>query len=236
MVSTLHMTRIYPRSFTTGIPEYLKPADAPPSAVESAEAERIRGRFLFKGEKQPWMVDMIRAMRLARGLKRYVEIGTYDKGCLAYASTLLHPEALLVDVDIEARQDKTREIKAFLQPGQRLATVVGDSAEAATVEKIREALGGELADLIFIDGNHMAAYVWADFAHAQELLAPQGLILFHDIYWRGADNVPGASEAMAWIDRVTPVHAISGADPIHRYFPDLIHSDPVWGGVGIVRP
>ena len=230
------MVRTYPRSFTTGLPDFLQPAAAPATAAESAEADRIRGRFLFRGEKNPWMVDVIRAMRLARGRRRYVEVGTYDKGCLAYVSTLLAPDALLVDVDIDARPDKTRDLKAFIKPAQRLATVIGDSSEPETVTRIQAALGGEKADLIFIDGNHAASYVWADYCHALELVAPGGLSSFTDIFWRGANKTPGSSEAMMWIDRATPVHAISSNDSIHRYFPDLIQAEDVWGGVGIVRP
>ncbi len=229
------MTRRYPQAFTTGLPEFLKAAQPPPSAAELSEAERIRGQFLFKGEKQPWMVDVIRAMRLIRGKKRYVEVGTYDKGCLAYVSSLLSPEATLVDVDIEARPAQTQALQRRLKPGQRLETLVGDSTEPSTVERIRVALGGEKADCIFIDGNHMAAYVWSDYGNAWELVAPGGLILFHDIYWLGDGKMPGASEAMAWIDRVTPVYAVSAEDPVHRYFPDFIRAEPLWGGVGIIQ-
>src|SRR5439155_22922822 len=122
------------------------PAGAPPSAAELETATRIRGQFLFDGDQQPYMIDIVRAMRLIGDKRRYVEIGTYDKGCLAYVSTLLAPDALLVDVDVDARAEVTAKLRGFIRPTQQLVTIVGDSTSREALARAREAGGPAGAD------------------------------------------------------------------------------------------
>ena len=73
------MTRIYPEEFLRGVPERLRPAEPPPSAEEFEAALRVRKQFLLDGQPEPYMDDVIRAFRLLRGCRSYVEVGTYDK-------------------------------------------------------------------------------------------------------------------------------------------------------------
>jgi predicted O-methyltransferase YrrM len=228
--------RVYPTSYTGGVPDALCPAADPATEEELAIADGIRSRFLFPGDAKPYMVDIVRAMRLLRGKRRYVEVGTYDRGCLAYVSTLLARGALLVDVDIEPRPEHTEKLQRFLQAEQRLVTVVGDSSSQAVLHEVRAALGDEGADAVFIDGNHSAESAWADYANFLNVLAPGGLMFFHDVYWRGTEESFGVSAAMEWIDRVHPVYVVFIDHPLHRFFPSLRKGDEVWGGVGIIKP
>lgn len=228
------MKRVYPKAYTTDLPPQLDVVGPLPTPKELEAANAVRGPFLFPNERLPYMNDVVRAMRLVRGRRRYVEVGTYDKGCLAYVSGLLSTDALLVDVDIEAREDHTRRLRSALRPGQKLETVVGDSGTDETLDRVKSALKGEPADAIFIDGNHSAAYVWSDYARFSELLAPGGVLLFHDIYWQGEGKTLGSAEAMGWIDRQDPVYVSYAEDPVHRFFPCFWSEPAVWGGVGII--
>jgi predicted O-methyltransferase YrrM len=228
--------RPYPKAYTENVPAWLGPVSPLPSEAELTHAEKVRTHFRLEGRPMPYMTDMIRAMRLVKGKKRYIEVGTYDKGCLAYVSTLLHPEALLIDVDIEGHPERTARLKSFMQPGQTLATVTGSSSLPEVVNGAREALGGEPADVIFIDGDHSAPGAWADYANFVDLLIPGGVMLFHDIFWRGTESQFGVSQVMEWIDRVTPVHVVLMDHPIHRFFPHFDRSEELWGAVGIIRP
>jgi predicted O-methyltransferase YrrM len=218
------------------VPAWMEPTFSACSSEELNHANEIRRKFLLPRDPEPFMVDIVRAMRLLKGRRRYVEVGTYDKGCLAYLSGLLAPDSTLVDVDIDARPAQSKLLREYLPASQSLKTLVVDSTDTATVAAIIEALGGEKADAIFIDGNHAAAYVWSDYALALEILAPGGIILFHDIFWEGNDETIGAAKAMEWIDRATPVYAIHGNDPVTRFFPDLIGAGDLWGCVGVIRP
>lgn len=58
--------------------------------------------------------------------------------------------------------------------------IVGDSNDPATVEKLRQRLGGRLIDLLFIDGDHSYASVKKDY----DLYSPfvQDMVAFHDIF------------------------------------------------------
>jgi predicted O-methyltransferase YrrM len=227
--------RTYPASYTSAVPAFLEPARALPTEAELQAADGIRRQFLFDRDPQPYMVDMVRAMRLLRGKRRYVEVGTYDKGCLAYVSTLLAPDAVLVDVDIDARPEHTAKLKAFVQPRQKLVTLLGDSTTPRVLAQVSEAVGREGADCVFVDGNHSAPFAWADYGNFLEILAPGGLMFFHDLYWQGADDCYGVSHAMEWIDRGHPVHVVFADHPVHRFFPWFVKNEAVWGGVGILR-
>jgi predicted O-methyltransferase YrrM len=174
-------------------------------------------------------------MRLLTGRRRYIEVGTYDKGCLAYVAGLLAPDAVLIDVDIESRPEQTQKLTETIRPTQRLATIVGDSVAPATLEQVAGALDGQKADAIFIDGNHAAAYAWADYSNFLAFLEPGGILLFHDVFWLGNKDAPGVSQAMEWIDRVHPVHAVYCDDPVHRYFPMFDWTREYWGVVGILQ-
>ena len=38
-------------------------------------------------------------------------------------------------------------------------------------------------DVVFIDGDHSEDGVWSDYNAVKNRLSPQGIILFHDIWW-----------------------------------------------------
>ena len=226
--------RHYPKAYLD-VPAYLDAAKALPAAEEMAVVEETRRPFVSEGEPPPYMIDVVRAFRLVRGCERYVEIGTFDKGCLAYVSSLLSPTGTIVDVDVKSNPPATERLQSRLQPRQRLTTVVGDSASPAVLDQVREALPGGLADCVFIDGNHAAPYCWADFSNYSTLVAPRGFVFLHDIYWSGAPECLGVSQAAEWIDRVHPVHVVFADHPVHRFFPWMVKGEAIWGGVGIVR-
>jgi predicted O-methyltransferase YrrM len=229
------MMRTYPRSHTANLPAFLASAKDLPSSKEREDCALIRRQFLFPNDPEPYMVDLIRAMRLIRGTQRYIEVGTYDKGCLAYISTLLPPGALLIDVDVEARPEHAGKLSNFVGRDKKLATVIGDSTDLSTLIKVKAALGDQLADAVFIDGNHVATFAWADFGNFLDLVKPGGLLFFHDVYWEGTADSYGVSKAMEWIDRVLPVHVVLGEHPVHRFFPMMEKNVTAWGGVGIIR-
>src|SRR5262249_52567954 len=137
--------RHYPAAYLD-VPEYLEPVKPLPSNAEVACADEIRLPFVSEGQPAPYMVDVLRALRLLRGKERYVEVGTFDKGCLAYVASLLSPRATIVDVDLEPNPAATERLLGRLQMGQRLVTVVGDSTSPAVVEKVKAALPGGMAD------------------------------------------------------------------------------------------
>lgn len=226
--------RAYPAEFLD-IPACYDPAQQPPDAEELDKALATRKRFLFPKDHLPYMVDMVRVLRLLKNASVYIEIGTYDKGNLAYASELLAANAHIIDVEINDHPDRRELLKKHIKTSQRLTSIIGDSTAQATVEKVQQALGGQLADGIFIDGNHIAEVVIADYAYYSPIVKPGGFIFFHDVYWNGDDKYYGVARAMAEIDRLAPVYVVLMQHPVHRFLPWLSKGDTIWGGVGMIQ-
>jgi len=227
--------RYYPPEFTENVPAWLNITRNVPTSAEMEQAQNIRRAFLFPDDPFPYMVDVVRAFRLLKDEQIYIEVGTYDKGNLAYTSTLLAPDAHIIDVDIVAYPKATLHLQQVLQPSQRLTTIVGNSISPETVTKVRTALGGELADAVFIDADHTADALMADYSLYVPLVKPGGYVFFHDVYWNGNEQYYGSAQAIEQIDRFSPVYVIFGDHPVHRFLPWLTKHEVKWGGVGIIR-
>lgn len=79
-----------------------------------------------------------------------------------------------------------------------------DSHTAQAREWVTGKLGGELLDVLFIDGDHSYEGCMADWADYGPLVRPGGLVIFHDIFF---PPEPGAGQVWAEISpgRVTQV-------------------------------
>ena len=229
------MRRI-PDEFLLDIPDWLAPAAPPATDEELHFADEIRRSYLFDNHPSPFMRDAVRAFRLAAGASTYLEIGTFDKGNLAYVSTLLADDAVIIDVDIDEQRTRSARLERSLTPDQKLETIVGDSMADETVDRVQHALEGRPLDALFIDGNHIAGPVLSDFALYGRFVRPGGVILFHDaLMMQGGQGQPGVAQALLAIDRVRPVYLIQGAEtPIHRYVP-YFGGDTHWGVFGVLR-
>lgn len=73
----------------------------------------------------------------------------------------------------------------------------GDSHERATLQRLKDQLGGRPVDLLFIDGDHTMAGALADWRMYAPLVRPGGLVLVHDIECEGEPEVRPAWERMA---------------------------------------
>jgi predicted O-methyltransferase YrrM len=62
------------------------------------------------------------------------------------------------------------------------ATVLdGDSHDRATLQRLRDQIGGRPVDVLFLDGDHSTAGAQADWDMYSPLVRPGGLVLIHDI-------------------------------------------------------
>ena len=87
--------RRYSEEFLTNLPSWLDRAKAPASQEEIDGALEIRRQFLFDSsvDSAPYVTDIVRAFRLVEKASLYIEVGTFDKGNLAYTSRLLADDA-----------------------------------------------------------------------------------------------------------------------------------------------
>lgn len=158
------------------------------------------------------MLDLFHAASPAKVL----EIGSWQGG------TLWHwlEAPVVVAVDDTMRMAGAWESWAD-EAGSELHLLHGSSLDEAIVEQAR-ALGPY--DFVLIDGDHTYAAVKADWENYRTMVAPGGVVLFHDIFPRpdyGVDQV--WSEIKAEIGAQT-VEICETSTP----------DDPRWGGLGVV--
>lgn len=222
-----------PRSFLR-IPAWLSKCAGPATDEEIAYALKCRAPFAIPGYPDPYMPDIVRAFRLVSRARTYIEIGTFDRGNLAYVSQLLADDALLIGVDIQAESDRDARLRSVLKPSQRYVSVVGDSRAPATIDAALAALDGLPLDCVFIDGGHTAHAVMCDYVNFGERVRPEGLVMFHDSLWEGDARFKGTSEALSEIDRFDPIYLVPGAAPCRRFM-RAMWKDEIWGVVGVHR-
>lgn len=208
--------------FVTGFPERL------------AAPRRLRRKFSIA----PIQVrsEIVRFLERVRALapKRVVEVGTASGGSLFLLARVAAPDAILVSVDLPDAPGLPgyaawREplYRAFAAPGQTIHLVRGDSHAEATRDLVRARLGGEPADVVFVDGDHSYAGVVRDCDLYAPLVRPGGIVAFHDIVpdhrtRHGIDTVNDSGE----------VHRFWGEYKATRKATEIV-DDPEQNGFGI---
>lgn len=123
-----------------------------------------------------------------RKVKRMVEIGTANGGTLFLFCKVIERDAFILTMDLpfgipgsSYQKHKVPLYQSFAGPGQELRLFRGDSHQPETAEKIRENLGGQELDFLFIDGDHSYEGVKKDFEMYSQFVRKGGMIGFHDI-------------------------------------------------------
>lgn len=155
----------------------------------SARGSIVRGAVQKVSELGPFL-QQIRDLRP----KVVVEIGTARGGTFWAMAQHAHPNAHLISMDIPAGSPMDQrngvdvytgrdrdKIKTFKQETQKLSLIDLDSQTPQALAVLIQALGGEKIDLLFIDGDHRYEGVKHDFDTYSQLMAPGGMVGFHDI-------------------------------------------------------
>lgn len=205
----------------------------PPASDEEAEAAlEIRRGFFIDNYAEPYILDIVRSFRLLRGMRTYIEIGTFDRGNLAYVSSILADDAIIIGLDIQAEEARDARLKSVLKRGQKYVSVVGDSRDEDVVRRVKAALDGRPVDAVFIDGNHTAHAVMCDYVNFGELVRKGGAVLFHDSLWEGTSQWKGTADALAEIDKLEPIYLVPGQLPCRRFM-RVLWRDAIWGVVAV---
>jgi len=157
----------------------------------------------FAGEDTP-LIDLIFLLNLAKGgkAKRILEIGTY-RARTTHALHLNCPATEIVSYDIQVFDSPFRQALASAPEVQlRHASFIGSAATLRKEPKF---------DLIFVDGSHEFQHALEDSRLSLELVAPEGIIVWHDYRpndsYRNELRVP---EALKIISQTVPVFAVRG--------------------------
>jgi predicted O-methyltransferase YrrM len=159
---------------------------------------------LYIGEDTP-LNDMLVLLNLARGRKarRILEVGTYRARttCALYRNC---PDAIIVSYDIQVLDSPFRR-ELLKAPNVELR----HASFAASAETLRRE---PPFDFIFIDASHSFEHVLEDSRLALELLADNGVIVWHDYRLNDHPFEKGfrVPEALDVIAQSVPVYSVPG--------------------------
>lgn len=153
-----------------------------------AALEVHRARRIGLVQQVPEIRELYRRVRRLRP-RRVLEIGTAYGGSLYLWTRAAAPDAQVISVDLPPWEmdepwDLVRQtqFRAFARQGQSVELIRADSHLPDTLARVRAALGGELLDFLFVDGDHTRDGVRRDVADYGALLRPGGLMALHDIH------------------------------------------------------
>lgn len=140
---------------------------------------------------------------------RYIlEIGTAQGGTLFLFSRVADPKALIISVDLPGGafgggypEWKMPLFIGFARDDQRIELLRADSHAPSTLGKVKDILGDDPLDFLFIDGDHTYDGVKKDFEMYSPLVREGGIIAFHDIVPGPPENVGGVPRFWAEVKR-----------------------------------
>jgi len=180
-------------------------------AAVAAEAVRER-----KALQKPGELAQLLGLLAEREPQVIVEIGS-DAGGTLWAWSQLPGPPRVIGVDLPGGPYSSGS-----QLDAHGATViVGNSHQRATLELVRQQLAGDLADVLFIDGDHAYKGAKADYLAYRTLVQPGGLIVLHDV--APHDN-PSVGVNLLWQEIAC------------RYPSQEIVTEPEqrWAGIGVL--
>jgi predicted O-methyltransferase YrrM len=126
------------------------------------------------------IVELLARVRELRP-RRLCEIGSAGGGTLFLFSSVAHPQARILSIDLNNDSARAERFQLLVEPGQRLTCVQGDSRSAQTRERFRSWIGETGLDFLFIDGDHSYEGVKHDYRTYGAHVRPGGIVAFHDI-------------------------------------------------------
>jgi len=197
------------------------------AALEYVYAARPAGFKIAPIQVRSELRDFLQLVQRLRP-RSVLEIGTGRGGTLFLLTRVAASDGVLVSVDLSSSADirfgggdvsrRKPLFEAFALDSQRVHFLVGDSHAPDTRGVVDQLFGGNLIDLLFIDGDHTTDGVSRDFELYRELVRPGGVIALHDI-------VAGKHEFVGGVPEFWRTIKTDGAQ-------ELIE-DPGQGGYGI---
>jgi hypothetical protein len=206
-------------------PETVDPVLRPGAFGPTLETEVSfigRGPYVVDGgtsDAEAWILAV-----LAKRARRMFEFGTCT-GKTAYLWARNSPaEAKVVTVTLapdhlsdyrEEGTDDPQDVQFALKESSHTEFLYSGSAVAAKVEQLfADSKALDVApwagscDLVFVDGSHAYSYVVSDSAKALELVAPGGLVLWHD--YAGPRHAAGVYRALNELAQRLPLVRLEG--------------------------
>lgn len=126
-------------------------------------------------EELYWLVNKVEQLHP----KMILEIGTEFGGTFKFWEQLIHPDGILIGIDLNHRF-----VWDINQSTKNIYLITGDSTKPKTYGeflKVLSTIKQNFIDFIFIDGGHDESTVTNDFNIYKKHLSKGGMIAFHDI-------------------------------------------------------
>jgi predicted O-methyltransferase YrrM len=198
----------------------------------TAKAIAKRAIELGANQKLSELTKLVRLLKRRR-LDTVVEIGTARGGTFAAWCQLAQPDAVLVSIDLPGgahgggySEQDAAHFAARAKPAQSLHFLRADSHAPETKAELVALLAGRPVDFLMIDGDHTYEGVACDYEMYGPLVAPGGVIAFHDILPH--PQVPDCQVDCFWAEL--------RATREHREFTDPADERGwgQWGGIGVL--
>ena len=171
---------------------------APDVAFEQAYAfADAKIGIVQKREEIQWLFEFVSAARP----RVVLEIGLDFGGTFFLWSRAAAPDAHLLAIDTKPvgrfgdRSPFSLVRRGFAVGSQRVTLLMDSDSHAETTwRRVAALLDGRAIDFLFIDGDHSCGGVWQDFNMYSPLVAPGGLIAFHDISQNPAEWTQGVAQ------------------------------------------
>lgn len=162
-----------------------------------------------------------------------VEIGTAAGGSLYAWCGVAEPDATIVSIDLPGgpfgggyAEEEIPRLRSYGRPGQTLHFLRRDSHEETTRAELVSLLAGRPIDFLMIDGDHSYEGVKRDFELYASLVAPDGLIAFHDILPH--PQAPDCQVDVYWREIKPRYRHVEFLDPTEYW------GYGQWGGIGVL--
>lgn len=205
--------------------EQIKPTITPKGLAELA--------ITHGALQKPNELEKLAEFVIGRPHKTVLEIGTCKGGTLWFWHHLPNNNTV-VSVDMPNGEfgggptsDDRDKILNWVSDKQNTILVTGDSHKEETLTEVKEALAGELADILFIDGDHTYEGVKKDFEMYSPLVKNGGLIVLHDIVDHSESN-PACQVEKFWQELTTTIYPMG-------IFWAIIDPARCWAGIGVMQ-
>lgn len=155
-----------------------------------------------------------------------MEIGTWGGGTFSTLTHLAEKDATLITLDLhegmyKSLEDKEAALKILAKGDQTIHVKNHDSHDPICQQWIKEIIGDNELDYLFIDGDHSYDGVKDDFYMYMPFVKEGGLIAFHDIQ----PHTKGAEVDVFWRE-------IKG---LYKHI-EIVESpeSQTWAGIGVI--
>lgn len=179
-------------------------------------AEKVSWKMPFNAyQKVGELAGMLKIIRELQP-KVILEIGSHHGGT-AWAMRQVAPNAHMICVDSNILDKSFSTGEALIALGVGCDFLEGNSQIQETLNKVKAI--APVVDFLFLDADHSAEGIRADWELYSQLVPPGGIIAFHDI----KDGIPTHGVYPLWKELQ------------EKYTTEEIWADPLdWGGIGIL--